>query len=73
MDILQIQAGKNLDLLRKTGLIKLKISYYIIFIVTAKVLADKEEEIVILQKKITSLSIQILERKEMLAKENKSK
>ena len=73
MDILQTEAGNNLDLLRKTGLIELKISYHIFFIATDKVLADKEEEIEILQKKITSLSIQLLERKEMLAKETKSK
>ena len=73
MDILQMEAGKNLDLLRKTGLTELKISYHIFFTAADKVLADKEEEIEILQKKITSLSIQLLERKEMLAKENKSK
>ena len=73
MDILQMEARNNLDLLRKTGLIELKISYHIFFTAAGKVLADKEEEIKTLQKKITSLSIQLLERKEMLAKENKSK
>ena len=73
MDILQMETGKNLDLLRKTGVIELKISYHVFFTTTDKVLTDKEKEIEILQKKITSLSIQLLERKEMLAKENKSK
>ena len=74
MDILQMEAKKNLELLKETGIIELKISYHFIWGKHAnKILADKEEEIEILQKKITSLSIQLLERKEMLAKDNKSK
>ena len=58
--------------IRKVKSFTIALNGYILIVVIEKVLADKNE-IEVLLEKITSLTLQLLEGKEMLAKDDKSK